>query len=669
MPRYRSYDDLDDAGAYAGDSAFVGMNSRSNPAVLNAGFVALSKNMRFDRATARPRKGAVAQNIGVKLDHAAVVLPFKLPAEGVQIFNDYDDGARTAVAFHGKVSAPGNLEFTVNRAKIQAHAIYRGREYSMHAHGAETTTSPDKDFIALVFSDKIYLFDPDAGLASKTLLIPDTADIPDSNSVAAVQAFDSLFIFRGKDEHGVYMKPLRWSGIDGDNFTLAPDAKAYHSIPSASFGLYHSERLIVPLEYTVIALDEIRTVPAASRAVCKTSLDTGLKPGMNIVISGANTATLNGRKTIAAVTPQVCDENGNITTPASFEFDCASESETVENEHIEARYSARDEYVVSGILEPLEYDLVDCHFRINKGNADWLVGFAPYQEGSIIVFMRKSIYIHSGLADIANSSLKLITEEVGCVSRRTIATIGSNIYFLSDEGVYSLQIAEQLTLRGAGEPLSRDIDDWIRRVNVSAAQNACAVFCNNRYWLAVPIDSSVRNNAVFVYNTLNSAWESIDTYPQSLYFDELVVATCRGQKRVFAVSREGGIALLEESEAGDEVGSIGAAEYEVVPVKAELLSRAYSFNTPDIKRFNRLQLDIGHSRGDTCAFSVETENPDATTRKWNFGADHDGETTIRKAIRKNAHRAQVRFKTLGGRGELRQIAIEASAKASDNRTT
>lgn len=672
--RYRTAGEFDDPGGYDGDSGFVGMDSKSNPAILSSGRVAFSKNMRFDRMTARTRKGAIAQNIGIHLEFPPVVLPFLMPEEGVTLYEDYNDGARTAGVYHGSMPMPEPLEFMVNRMKVPATCTFRGREYQLHVTGGSSRMER-RDYLMLVFSDKIYMFDPEQAVILMTFDIPENERIPGTDQIHIVQAFDQVILFRGKDENGNHLRPLYWDGTPGGKFEYAPPAEAYYDIPSSSYGLWFAERLIVPLEYQFITLEKLTVSSETKMAKCQVPQDTNFRPGMKITIAGAETAGLNGEKTITKVTAQEWeDETGEdgeskpvLKTPASFEFAYDSDVDFEDKGEAEARYESRDEYVVSGILTPFDYNWITGHFRINKGTNDYLVGFAPYQEDSMIVFMRNSVHIHSGLYSIDTSTRNLITEEVGCVSRRTIATIGSQIFFLADNGVYSLVITTELNLHGAGEPLSKDIDDHIKRINISAASKACAVFCDNRYYLAVPVDGSTRNNAIFVYNMLNRAWESIDEYPPALYFDELVVAICRGQKRVFGVSREGGITLLEEKEKGDEVGIIGADAWDISPVNGQITTRNYSMGSPDIKRFRFVQTDIAHETGDEWSIQADMENPDGKTVEWEYAADENGETTIKNAIRKNAHRCQVIFKTKYGRPELRQVALEGSIQTRDNR--
>ena len=452
-----------------------------------------------------------------------------------------------------------------------------------------------------------------------------------------------------------------------ERFEIAPEATAYYSIPCAEFGLFTDNRLVVPMVNQKIDIEKIECKNGIATA--QTSLNHGLHIGDKVVISNANYDVLNGVQTITNITESVYDEQSHTyTTHPSLSFKIDVDTSFTEDGNPEARYDSRDEYVISGLLEPFEYDLINGHFRPEMGSANYIVGFAPYQNNSIVVFMRKSIYIHKGLDSLASSTISLITREVGCIARNTICTVGNHIYFLSDEGVSALSIdSGELSLIGSSEPLSKDIDDWMKRINISAAKRACALYCNNRYYLAVPIDDSARNNVVFVYNMINQAWESVDEYPNSLSFDYLVAVASRGKKRVFACSREGGIVMLEERDDGDEGGMISDDNYGIAPIKSEVITRAYHAQTPELKRFNRAQIDVAATANEGFSFAAILEDPDTNISERIYTGNNTNQSVIRRAIRANAHRVQLKFKTHSGRPELRRTAVDASVKTSDNR--
>jgi hypothetical protein len=186
---------------------------------------------------------------------------------------------------------------------------------------------------------------------------------------------------------------------------------------------------------------------------------------------------------------------------------------------------------VSHYLEDDAWSALDM-FSINDGSSDRLVGIAPWTLNEFVIFMRNSIFYAAvgvganagnDAATEADSYIKSLATDVGCIAKGSIVQAGGGIIFLSDNGVYMLNPSgagqggsntpEGMRLLTIAEPLSAPINDIIARINYNYVDRAIATYWDNRYYLAVPLDDSTKNNAVIVYNFVNKAWESIDTYP------------------------------------------------------------------------------------------------------------------------------------------------------------
>jgi hypothetical protein len=173
-------------------------------------------------------------------------------------------------------------------------------------------------------------------------------------------------------------------------------------------------------------------------------------------------------------------------------------------------------------------------FTINDGSNDSIVAITPWTLNEFVIFMRNSIFYASAgvganaLGDAAqedNSYIKSLATDIGCIAKGSIVQAGGGIIFLSDNGVYMLNPAgagngagntpEGMRLLTLAEPLSAPINDVISRINYNAVSSAVATYWENRYYLSVPLDSSTRNNVTLVYNFINKAWESVDTYPEN----------------------------------------------------------------------------------------------------------------------------------------------------------
>jgi len=153
----------------------------------------------------------------------------------------------------------------------------------------------------------------------------------------------------------------------------------------------------------------------------------------------------------------------------------------------------RDEVLISDVFDGETYDAVLKTFRANAGSSDYIVAIHPFAEQQLLVFCRNSIYLATavldaaGNLDAANCSLNLLTNEIGCVARRSVVTAGTAVLFLSDRGVHKLDAQFDLKLRGNTKPLSDVISDQLDRVNVNYAHKAASAYFNNRFYLAVPL--------------------------------------------------------------------------------------------------------------------------------------------------------------------------------------
>lgn len=135
----------------------------------------------------------------------------------------------------------------------------------------------------------------------------------------------------------------------------------------------------------------------------------------------------------------------------------------------------------------------------------------------LVVFKQNSTYIlDANPLDVpANTSLALtgaywslekVTGEVGCVAQRSIAQVGSNLYWLAADGVRTMTrtLAGQET--EVSEPISKPIASEISKMNPTEASFAAGAYFKNRYFLSFATGAADRNTTTIVYNVINQAW-------------------------------------------------------------------------------------------------------------------------------------------------------------------
>ena len=338
-------------------------------------------------------------------------------------------------------------------------------------------------------------------------------------------------------------------------------------------------------------------------------------------------------------------------------------------------------------------------FSINDGGNDRLIAITPWTLNEFVVFMRNSIfYVNVGVgsynsgdaASEPDSYVKSLATDIGCIAKGSVVQAGGGIMFLSDNGVYIANPAgagaagsngntpEGMRLLTLAEPLSSTISDVIERINYNHVDDSTAVYFENRYYLAVPIDGSSTNNAVLVYNFLNKAWESVDTYPAGFDIQRFHVSKYGNRRRLFAVDSTEGAFLMESLE-WDEYGATGqkpmlddplfrldtvgatlnVTTFTTHPIDGILVTRAYAFDTNREKRFSSIQIDTSMPTGGDMDIDLIVVNPDSTTTLENFYASSSEDYLLRLPARKSGYYSQVKFKVNAYRPSIRSTTVQA----------
>ena len=338
-----------------------------------------------------------------------------------------------------------------------------------------------------------------------------------------------------------------------------------------------------------------------------------------------------------------------------------------------------DEVIASDILDTDTYDQIYAQYRFNAGTADFVVGLHSFAEDRLLVFNRNSIHIVENTTSLQAATTRVLTNEVGCVARKSIIQVGSQVIFLSDNGIYGTQFMDEYNLRGTETPLSGPINETIKRINKEAWDKSVAIYFDNRYYIAVPLDASSDNNAILVYNFLNQQWESIDTVDDGNYHTTNMMVVGDGNDRgVYAVNNVGGVHRLDQRVDGVDrvITQIGGSQ--VTPnIPASVTTRQYTLNSMDRKKWKEFDLHVQSSDSNTSDFdiTIETENPDVESvlgslASYNGSALAVGEdVSIRGRIgNRRGYGIQFKFNNTTGRPRIRAIEVEgATSMRSTNK--
>jgi len=333
--------------------------------------------------------------------------------------------------------------------------------------------------------------------------------------------------------------------------------------------------------------------------------------------------------------------------------------------------------IMSDLLDTDNYYAADSQFRINKGSADFLVGFFPYQEDQLIVFMRNSIHMINNIATTSAANTYEITRQHGCVARKSIAQSGPQTFFLSDNGVIVLSPGTDPAkglgvaiskVSGETIPMTRPIQDQFDEVNFAAADTACGIVYDNAYYLAVPTGSSTLPNKIFVFNLLTSTWTSVDSYPAmsgslAFHVDDFVICShgsAPTRRRLFACN-DTGFYLMEENSIDDSGRKIGStSESGTTAIAGKLVTRSFTFGDINVKSWKRGQLGANTVDDDAFNIKVNTLDPDSSTTVLSHTADGTEEALFRFGTgRTRGYGAEVEINVTAGRPSFRHVSLEA----------
>ena len=650
MPEYRSYGARDDRVTKDGDVGFVGFNNRLRPDQLQAGMLADAQNIRLDRnGEAQVRKGVelVSEPLAVGTD--ALTLPFDLPTAG-----QIGDGITAILDDDAVNEIYGSCGFSDPNAAASQYIIIASNAKAI-AINIATGVETDIDY-------------------------PVGLNI--SQTVDMIQAFNKVFIFRNGET------ALEWNG----SFSGSP---AFTKVAS---GEYSQPKRLTP---TRVDITDGKATATFANLAAMNGLDVG---ELFVVESVGNPATFTiGDEFMVAARDDTAftvdffvqlDDASNVSgviiqqrvsvglgfthmpappfaiyhqrrlvMPYRFTVDDAADSFTSRG--------ILDEVIASDILDSDTYDQIYAQYRFNAGTADFVVGLHSFAEDRLLVFNRNSIHLVENTTNLQGASTRLLTNEVGCVARKSIVQVGNQVIFLSDNGIYGTQFLDEYNLRGTETPLSEPINETIQRINKSAWENSVATYFDNRYFIAVPLDDSTSNNAILVYNFLNKQWESVDQVGDANFHSTNLIVVGDGDKRaVYAVNDIGGVHRLDSRVDGIDrvITQIGGTQQNV-DVNGSLTTRQYTLGTLDRKRWKEFDIHAQSSEDNTSDFDIgiETENPDTveslgSLSTFNGSALAVGEdVSIRGRIgNRRGYGLQFTINNTSGRPRIRAIETEGS---------
>jgi hypothetical protein len=686
-----------------GDAGFLGFASRLNPLTLPAGMLQDSVNMRLDRGVAQTRKGSKRLTDTIGTTGAPLTLDFTLGTDKtVTSITRASTTATVTATAHGFTTGDqvnirgaaetdynGDFIVTVTDADTFTYTVsgspatpatgtiianngpevrdsYEG---GLYAAGVFASQNYDNaaEYIVLAGSDSATLYRQGQSPVVKTYPTSPAEKIEGTDTVSVLQAFDRLYILReaSRTATGYEEKLTTASGITVSSTTATVNVTA-HGYPAGA--RVRIEGSTTPAfdghEYDIVSSSTNSftiTVPALTA--------THAAAGIKVRRTKPPIYWDGGSGNFVRATAGVPSEGVTYTTMPSTGW---------ASYHNNRLWFAknRDTVAISDVLDPDLYDPFWNSFRAGAGGDDRIVAVHPWVEGQALVFCRKSIWLATlnqfastdgsdFSVDTPVSQLTLLTNEIGCSARNTIVTAGNFVFFLSDAGIYRLDRALDLKVRGDTKPLSEPIADLFSQVVQSRVErSAFGIWHSNRYLVALPTsaDPLDGNQLVVAWNALTDTWEYRDIYPSSASVNQILVGTYDNQRRVFSVPRSGNLYLLEQEDNALDDNAVSSG---TSPITGSIRTRRYDFGDMHSKRFLRTIADVVIPAGASVTTKISTINPDTETIVGTLtnAAAGPEDYNMKTPVRYKAHSAEVIYETSNGRPEIRSASIEASPKS------
>jgi len=573
-----------------GDTRFVGIAPRLDPASLPEGMASEGENVRFTRGVAESRKGSYkppwCNAITPEIDNK--IRPFTM-VHGVGVFRNPDT----------------NLEFIMIAAD---NTVYYTRQNN---NPIELTLPTGVNIVGVVnFTqafNKMIMF-RGADLAPLVLTSEDTGfeDMIDQWDLTAAFAVNDEVAF------GPLASVTAITHSGGTATATTASEHGYISGADVTIAGANESEFNGRVNITVTSETEFTysggTGSSATGTITVTNNRDYYKCTVITSAGESPDSTSGSWSQLSTIMPNATHGvhmANRLVAPTQFDANATS------------YLKKRDFVTVSDILDH-SHTFFDQVFRVNAGDNDEIEDILVYDENRLLVFKGKSIHmitawIVTGTNATLSASISVqpIIQNYGVPNRGAAVVVGGNVYFYASErGIVSLAQTEQSKVRGVDLPLSEPIQPLIDRIDPRHEDQIRLAYWDNKLFVACPIDDGCDgNNAILVYDFINQAWASHD-HGTAINPAEWFIATYDGAQRLFYVGADGYINLVENNDVGDDVQDLDEEDgLGLENFTMKLVTRGYHTN------------DVSHRDFRTASINLGTFNPRYTIRTLTDGVN------------------------------------------------
>jgi len=183
----------------------------------------------------------------------------------------------------------------------------------------------------------------------------------------------------------------------------------------------------------------------------------------------------------------------------------------------------RNTLYASDILDPEIWKTTNS-IIVGGDDGEDIIAIQPFYGFQIIVFKRNKIYLvdvtpsttvtsGTSVLSLTNSAaewtVQTVSNRIGCIAGRSVALVNKDVFFLANDGIRSVSRSMADDFSTVGLTISEPVKDIIARINRSFIETCNATFHNNRYLLAIPLDSATKPSHILVYNSIFNCFEGL----------------------------------------------------------------------------------------------------------------------------------------------------------------
>lgn len=145
-------------------------------------------------------------------------------------------------------------------------------------------------------------------------------------------------------------------------------------------------------------------------------------------------------------------------------------------------------------------------FRLSTGRG---VALSPFRNLALIAFTDNGIETLEPDPQNIYFTMRLVaSNRIGCGAQHSIQEAGQDLIFVDQEGnIRSLSQTQLDETRGAESvPLSRPIDDVVRRITKTRLQTIRTAVFDQHYWIALPLDGEQYPTSVYGFSLTDRTW-------------------------------------------------------------------------------------------------------------------------------------------------------------------